>query len=404
MVVATEGLGPLTVLYVNTVAHLGGAERCMLRIMKGLDSSRWIPLLACPQTGPLADAARSAGFTTLPLYAPQVLDPYVAYDLLPEGLGIRRTARVRRPLTVAFNMTRVVPAAILLAGMIRRHGVGIVHANSPRAAMVGGLAARLTRRPVVTHVRDIVHSPFRNRLTRRILGMMTDRFIVASEATARIIPRPLPTHVVYDGLPADVLASRPRRQPFNPVSPHVGMVAFMSPWKGHEQFIRAAHQVVQRYPDARFTVVGGDWGWRPLVAYRESLERLIGDLGMERRVTLTGLARDVAKLLAELDLFVHPPTAPDPFPGVVLEACAAGCPIIASRIGGIPEILADRESALLVQPGDHAALAKAIVTLLDDPAQADRLGAHARLRAQQFTLERTVAAIEAIYAQIRSGQ
>lgn len=400
---AADHVAPLRILFVSTVAALGGGERCLLRLLGALDRCRWSPLLASPPGGPLAGAAAQLGVPVLPIHVPDVLDPEVVADLLP-GLGPPPPRlESRRRLRAGWRLGRTLSAGIRLASRLTGQRVALVHANSPRATLVGGLAGRLTGRPVLTHVRDIVHSPFERPFRRQALARLSDRFIAASEATARVIAYPGRTDVVYDGLEPAVLAGRPSRRAPDPIAPDIAMVAVLSPWKGHEVFLHAARHILDHVPGARFTIIGGDLGWPALVAYRRRLEELVEELGLRPHVRLAGPRTLGPPDFAAFDVFVHPPTAPDPFPGVVVEAAAAGCPIVATSVGGIPEIVVDRSSGLLVPPGRPDAVGEAVLDLLRHPSLASRLGEAARAQAQRFTLARTVTEIEAVYDRLLAG-
>lgn len=392
---------PLPILCVSTVAGLGGAERVLLRLASGLDRRRWSPLLAGPPTGPLADAAAQLGIPMLPFHAPQVLDPEVVADFLPRSAShARPRVTLRRQLRTGWRLGQTLSAGIRLAARLAGRRVALVHANSPRATLVGGLVGRLTGCPVITHVRDIVHSPFERPFRRWALARLSDRFIAVSQAVARVIDCPARTDVVYDGLECAVLAACPSRRALDATAPAIGMVAVLSPWKGHETFLHAARRILEHVPGARFTITGGDLGWPPLIAYRRRLERLLDELGLRHHVRVTGPRALGPQDFAAFDIFVHPPTEPDPFPGVVLEAAAAGCPIVATAVGGIPEIVMDGSSARLVPPGQHEAVAEAVLDLLRDPSLARRLGEEARARVQQFTLARMVTETEAVYERL----
>jgi glycosyltransferase involved in cell wall biosynthesis len=392
------------ILFVSTVGALGGGERCLLRLLSGLDRRRWSPLLAGPPAGPLAEAAAQLGVPVLPIHVPDVLDPEVVTDLSSQADPPRRRFASRRQFRAGWRLGSTLSASIRLASRLPGYRVTLVHANSPRAALVGGLAGRLTGRPVLTHVRDIVHSPFERPFRRRALRRLSDRFVAASQATARIIDCPGRTDVVYDGLEPLVLTARAARRPIHPTAPEIAMVAILSPWKGHEVFVRAARRILDCVPGARFTIIGGDLGWPVLVAYRRRLEGLIAELGVSSHVRLAGSRNLGPSDFATFDVFVHPPTAPDPFPAVVVEAAAAGCPIVATAVGGIPEIVVDRESARLVPPGQPEAVADAVLDFLRYPPVAEQLGQAARARVQQFTLARTVMETEAVYDRLLAGR
>ena len=398
MPVAPERARRGPVVFVNTGGDVGGSEMCLLRLMAGLRGVGWETILACPPGTTLARRAGDEGARLWPLHVPAVLDPDASYDLVAPGLGLQAPSRWKRHARAVLRAMRLPPAAMGLARAVRAAGASVVHANTPRASAVGGLAARVSGRPAVTHVRDIVLSPFSRPARRMVLRALSDAFIAPSRATAAVVGGLRPVHVIHDGLPRDVLeATRPHR-PLRTEAPEIGMVAVMTPWKGHETLIRATPLILRSSPRARVTILGGDWGHAVFSAYRGRLQALIDELGLGSAVTLAGSASDVASRLEGFDVFVHPPTSPDPFPGALLEACLAGCPIVATDTGGIPEIVSDGRSALLVAPGAVEALAAAVIRLLGDPTLASRIGENARADVRRFSLESEVEAMEAVYA------
>lgn len=387
------------VLFFSSVGELGGGESCMLRLIAALRRKGWRPMLACPDRSPLAEAARQMGVALAAVSAPAFFDEGVFDELTLESSNAVYGAMARR--RTLMNYGRALPAALQLAQLIRKSEINLVHSNSPRSATMAGLAARLTGRPSITHVRDIFHTPFANRFKRGLLDAFTNVYLAASRATADVMPTRRPVVVAYDGLDPFVLEYCPGMT--NPRRGEIGMAALMTPWKGHDVFIRAAIRLAATRPEHRFSILGGDLGWKPLVIYRRKLEQMISDAGMTDRIRLVGHSGRMLEWMSGLDVFVHPPTHPDPFPGVVLEACAAACPIVATRTGGIPEIVTDLESAILVPPGDDIALAHGIGLLLDDRTMAQRLGAEAQRSVRRFTMDETVTVVDALYSRILAG-
>lgn len=371
----------------------------MLRLIDALRHQGWRPMLACPDRSPLAVAARQMGVAVAAVSAPAFFDEGVLDELALESSNAVRGLMTRS--RALMNYARALPAVAQLARLIHNAEIDLVHSNSPRSATMAGLAARLTRRPSITHVRDIFHTPFAIGFKRGLLDAVTNVYLAASRATADVMPTRRPVVVAYDGLDPCILEFRPGMSKSGPGE--IGMAALMTPWKGHDVFIRAAIRLAASHPKHQFSIVGGDLGWKPLMVYRRKLERMISEAGMTDRIRLVGHSGRILEWMSGLDVFVHPPTHPDPFPAVVLEACAAGCPIVATRTGGIPEIVTDLESAILVPPGDDIALAQGIGRLLDDRPMAQRLGAEAQRAVRRFTMDDTVAAVDAVYSQVLAG-
>jgi len=185
-------------------------------------------------------------------------------------------------------------------------------------------------------------------------------------------------------------------------TPLVGMIAHLTPWKGHEDFLLIARAVSDAVPAARFVVVGGSiYETEGHTGYAESLRRRAADLGLAERVFFLGARDDVPKVLAALDVLVHCPTAPEPFGRALAEAMAAARPVVAANCGGIPEFVRDGEDGYLVAPRDIAGFAKAIVRLLSDRELRHRFGVAGRSRAAalfspQAHAERVVAAYRCV--------
>jgi glycosyltransferase involved in cell wall biosynthesis len=199
--------------------------------------------------------------------------------------------------------------------------------------------------------------------------------------------------IVHDGTAPAAFAERmePRHKSA------VGLIGRISPWKGQHIFIRAAAVVHRDFPDARFFVIGAALFGED--QYDQEIRRLPGQLGIENIVEFAGFRKDVNRAMSELDLVVHASTKGEPFGQVILEAMAAGKPVVATNGGGVPEIVEDGRTGILVPMGDAEALAHAICRILSDPAEARALGDRARKRAaDHFTLEKTARGVEAVYA------
>lgn len=379
----------------------------MLRIASGLLENGYRPYLACPVPSALAERAAEHMVAVFPLVAPAVFDAGATYELAPDdvhlAVEIGRSRFSRRLRTVA-NYARVLPAACAVAKLVRNHRIDIVHSNSPRAATVGGVAARLTRRTSVTHVRDIVHTPFAHAAGRALLRSVTDTFLAASVATQAVIKVDARTHVIYDGIAPQMLECSPPAIRDDVREPIIGMLANLSPWKGHADFIRAARFLLNRWPSARFVCFGAHHGPAPLIAYKRRLDQMIVELGLGDRVVLAGPSSDIVGELGRFDVFVHPPTAPDPFPGAVLEAAAMRRPIVATSTGGIPEIVTDEVSGRLVPPSQPELLADAIADLIVNRRKAALLGEEARRRAERFTMAATIVGVTKVYADLANRQ
>jgi glycosyltransferase involved in cell wall biosynthesis len=176
-------------------------------------------------------------------------------------------------------------------------------------------------------------------------------------------------------------------------APVVGNVAALVPHKGQRYLIEAAHEVVQHVPDARFLLLGEG-------ELRDQLERVVREHHLEKHVLLPGFRTDVLGCLKAFDLFVLS-SVTEGLGTSLLDAMACARPIVATHTGGIPEVVEDGVTGVLVPPRDHHALAAAITGLLRDPAARARMGEAglARVRAR-FTVEQMVAGTAAVYRRL----
>jgi L-malate glycosyltransferase len=285
-------------------------------------------------------------------------------------------------------------AAWRLSRLIKRLTPDIVHAHDPHAVAMAGLALSMSTQPVkpplVASRRVDFH--LRQSAMSRWKYRQVERFICASEAIRRmLVADGVPeakTVTVHEGIDVGRVEAAPpaklHEELFLPHgAPIVGNVAALVPHKGQRHLVEAAALVIPQVPDARF-VIAGDGELRP------SLERLIKGRRLEKHVLLAGFRPDVLSLHKAFDIFVMS-SVTEGLGTSLLDAMAAGKPIVATSTGGIPEVVADGLNGYLVPPRDHEAMASAIVRLLRDAELRRRLGAAGLTRVrEQFSAERMV--------------
>jgi glycosyltransferase involved in cell wall biosynthesis len=292
-----------------------------------------------------------------------------------------------RSLRTLTLMPELVAYARRLARLTRAQRIDVIHTNSLKAFVYGALAARLAGVPVVAHLRDdlghlragvagaVVRSLLR-RLPQAIVGCSVYVLTSAGVKTPR-------SHVVYSGVPHDDLVGQATLRPDPPV---VGMVARIAPWKGQHLFLEAAAQVAARRPDVRFRLIGA-----PMFGeqrYLEDLRRRSQHSPLAGRVEFTGLVADPRVEYDRLTVAVAASVAPEPFGNVIIEAMARGLPVVAPAEGGPAEIVTDGVDGVLVPPRDPAALATALLELLESPGTAAALADRAlTTTAERFTIE-----------------
>jgi glycosyltransferase involved in cell wall biosynthesis len=181
------------------------------------------------------------------------------------------------------------------------------------------------------------------------------------------------------------------------------MVGRIAPWKGQDVFIRA---FAKAFPDGpeRALIVGSPLFGREDMQYADGLHRLAADLGIADRVEFPGFQEDVAGSLQEMDVAVHASIVPEPFGQVVVEAMAAGLPVVAVDGGGPAEIVTHELDGLLYPAGDVDVLAARLRRLAADAPLRARLGQAARRRAEEFTSDSVVERLMGVYSQITEGR
>ncbi len=292
-----------------------------------------------------------------------------------------------------------------LCGLLRRLRPDLLHIHGFKAALAGLPAARLARVPVLVTAHNYpAHGAFRYvPAAWKILGDGNTHYIavsgaLAGELAALGIPRERIT-VIHNGIDAAsfeaAAAGRPARfQPGREMV--VGTAARFAVQKGLSYFLEAAAALAPLFPQMRF-LVAGDGPERP------AMERLACRLGLSGRLSFCGHIDDLPRRLAGVDIFVLP-SLTEGFSLALLEAAAAGCAVVATRVGGIPEVIVNWVHGLLVPPADAVALARAVAALARNPALARRLALAGCERVRsQFTLERMLSRTAALYRRLAAG-
>lgn len=380
------------ILLVDHTAALGGAELAILRMLRHVDPARYDCRVLLFSDGPLVAQLRNSG---------------IAVDILPLSDKVVTTSRydAGRALFRFAELSATAKHVWRVARFIRSNRIDLVYTHSIKSNLIGGLASRLARRACIWHLHiRLVDEYMPRRLAKifRILTRIVPQYLIAnSESTLRCI-EPFDARrcwVIYPGISLQEFSTSP---PFRSEAPAVftiGVIGRISPTKGQDVFLRAAAKVLKRLPIARFQIIGG--AFFNDLEYEQEIRDLAESLGIGAAVEFIGFVSDVAERLHALDILVLPSTTPEPFGQIVVEAMAAGKPVIATNAGGVPEIISDEENGLLVQPGNVDQMADAICRLLEHPEETARIALRGRQRvADRFTIERTVKDVEAVFGQI----
>ena len=382
---------PTRILYVDHATEVGGAQKSLLDLLRRLDRTRFEPVLL---HAPGADWAAEAAALGVRLCEASLRGPV---------FEIRREALRPGPLGNLGGAARCAGPIVEIVRAIRRERADLVHSNTLKTHVLGGLAGRLTGRPVVWHVRDLLAPGPARRFLQISAGLTRPHVIAISKAVMSTFdqyPR-LSKTVVHNGI--DLAEWRPRADRAA-VRAALGLpedaqvvivVGRLSPWKGHKTLIEAFSRLPASLGDARLLIVGDCIFWEQ--SYRDELEKLAEDLGIAERTVFTGHREDIPDLLAASDLFCLP-SQNEPFGRVVIEAMAAGLPVVATRGGGVPEIVEDKRTGLLVTTDRVAEMSSALAELLADEPRRRQMGRAGLRRAREhFDLAVTVAKIEDVY-------
>ena len=273
----------------------------------------------------------------------------------------------------------------------------IQHAMDYTSSPFEALLARLAGRRFIHHQRNLNEGGSDRAL--RLKGRLTHHFIANTDATRRFlqglgIPDDRITRV-YNGIDIEAVDAQLADSP-PPEPGYMLSVGHIQRRKRHDVAIRALAAVLQEVPDARLGIAGSTYD----KTYRASLEALAAELGVADRVEFLGVRADVLRLMRRAAVFVLC-TESEAFGWTVLEAMAAGTPVVASGVGGIREIVVDGETGCLAPVGDVQAFAAALVRILTDPSYAARLSAAGRQRAETvFSARMMVDQIADVYRRV----
>jgi glycosyltransferase involved in cell wall biosynthesis len=291
-----------------------------------------------------------------------------------------------------------------LLSVIRRKQIDVLHLHGYGATTFGRMAAGIKRVPAILHEHaNLTDTPWFQKLADAVLEPETDIALAVSQSTAEFVikARQMPpdkVKVVYLGVPMEEF-SRPRSEAeiasaraelgIQPTDVVMGTVTRLHESKGNSVLVDAARLVFDRRPASRFVLVGEG----PL---QPDLEAQARRLNLGDRFRFAGFAKDVARVVSAFDISVFP-SLWEGTPLTVFEALAMGKPIVATDADGLLDVLTDDSDARIVPKRDAAALADAIVRLMDSPEERGRLGAAARVTARQYDIATFVSKMERLY-------
>jgi glycosyltransferase involved in cell wall biosynthesis len=293
--------------------------------------------------------------------------------------------------------------------LIREHQIDVLHLQGFGATLFGRIAGLLTGTPAIVHMHSYSEVP-----GYRFFGRLLDRILTPWTALALAVSKPVKTfcveqmgfrpeqvEIVHNAAPAygfapvseERLGRLRDRYGLEPDTPVVGTTSRLSSKKGLHVLLEAFVLVLTRLPRARLLVVGDG-------PERTRLERQAQALDIRHAVIFAGFQHDVAAHLRLFWITAAPSIWEEPCPLSVIESLAAGVPVVASRVGGVPELIAHEETGLLVQYGNVQQLADAISWVLQEPVLRNRLSEKCRVYGERFSLHHHLHRLEALYRKV----
>lgn len=377
----------IKVLRIISRLNIGGPSVHAVLLNRGLAQRGFESLLVAGSEGPLEGSMREYAHR-------QGVNPFFIAD-------------IENRVTLKYRDLR---AMLRLYQLIQRERPHIVHTHTAKAGLMGRMVGRSAGVPVVVHTYHghVLHgyfNPVKTWLLRRMeqaLAHCTDGIITVSErvkcdllaygvATAdkmHVIPLGFDftafTHT--HGMRGDFR----REWQIDPATRLVGIVGRIVPIKNHHLFLEAAAHIAATHPDVQFVIVGDG-------ELRERIKEYASELGLAGRVIFTGWLHDMPQVYRDLDVLVVA-SKNEGTPVTAIEAMVMGCPVVATKVGGLPDMIIDGINGCLVLPHDATQLAERVLYLLHHPKEAQLMSQHARVQAlNRYTLPRLLEHTEAFY-------
>jgi glycosyltransferase involved in cell wall biosynthesis len=368
------------ILYLTGSVNLWGARRSLFDLLQNIDRKKFSISVVCGKEGPLTEKLEKEK---------------IDYTIIP--LPLWRKGK---------NLPRIPFSLFPLAKLVRKKNIHLIHCNSHWVNPYGVIAGKLTNVKVICHVRDII-TP--DKIKKYFINY-SDRIVTISNFQKKVFNRyPVlnkRTHLVYNGIDT----SRFYRRKENEISKFrnkwnieeddflVGCVGQISSLKGQEYLVRAIPMVLKEIPNTKFLLCGQVRRERD----EGKIESLTEKLGIKKNVISLGWQEDLPIVYSSLDILAFP-TLKEAFGRVAVEAMACKVPVIATKIGGIPEIVEEGKTGFLIPPKNPIQIADAVKRLLKDSKMRKNMGAEGRKKVKEkFSIKDTVHKIENLYYSLLS--
>lgn len=367
----------LRVLYADHVGFIGGAEISLLGMVKAFRASKLVePLVVLPETGPLFNALREANIET------------IVVPMIPLNL-------TKNPFVFVAYIIHIASYIRNVQRILRERQIDIVHANSIKAGILVGIAAKLTKVPLIWHIRDYYPDGYLKRLIRIWARLFATHIIVISQRVAQMFTGFTNQTIVYNGVDLTLYSAEDLNRgrvaiydelELDSSSIIIGTIGQLSPWKNQEDFILAAEKIYREKSHVHFLIVGDSYHMHQS-DYKEKLRELARTHLPAHAISFLGWRQDVTNVIGALSILIHL-AEDEPFGRVVIEAMAGYTPVICTNSGGLPEIIEDGVTGLLVPVNDPDTVAIAALQLIRDKALCERMGRLGHKRAvESFSIQ-----------------
>ena len=389
------------ILYIDPFANpnsMGGSQKSLLDIMTEMKNRGNEVILAMPGTGLLTSEAKNRGVITTKYFLPTILFTRISF-------GKRRYFNI---FAAVYDVFILFLSSLSLYILIRNKKPDIVHANQMLISIAAGFACKLGKVPCVWHIREnpADHIPGFILKTYGVFGFLfADRVMVNSQYTANIFRKtalykkivviPIGIENNSNHVVNKSLNSKDRYQKSNKVISIFGRII---PMKGHDILIKSLKILKEK--QAKFEL--------QIVAHINKNDRyylyllsLIKELNLKSKVQFCDFISDINPILNTSDIIVTSSIESETFGRTIIEAMAAGKPIVATRVGAHPELIEDGITGFLVEPNNPKQLSEKLKTLLDDKYLSEKMGQNGRVRYEKYyTLEQCCLNIENAYYQL----
>jgi glycosyltransferase involved in cell wall biosynthesis len=387
------------ILLVSHSSELLGAQQSLLYILKNIDTDRFNPLVICPSKGPLIQEIEKLGFSVE--IVPMQWWLFGRFNLLKESV---------KPIFQLYSIFKIL-------FQIKKYDIDLIHINTI-VNFEAAVAAKIAKKPCVWHIREILKD---NPGLKSLIGApriykavytLSDKIICISKAVKfkfreNIEYNTPKIEIIYNAVDIGKftgICGDPFRNKIGITQDTflVGLVGNIEERKGHTDLLYAIKSIAQKndgIKNLKFAIVGdGD------PEYVSKLKHTVKELGIEDYIIFTGFYKEIPVVMAALDLLVLP-SWEEPFGRVVIEAMAAGKPVVGTNSGGVPEIIEDGKTGILVPSRDSEAMSEAVDKLLKDRELAQLMGEEGRKRVIKcFTPRAYAIEIEKVYVKVLTGK